>query len=128
MEGFKSYTKIQKYFWINVEDRDLCTPVCSVQTSIYAKGSSPIPRYKNTRNKLSKTGLEPVQISPHAPQTCASTIPPLRHIFRVFLFSFQFSNYLIMDKSCCQTIIFHIFWKLMMHYDRQSQMNLLKHN
>ena len=42
---------------------------------------------------VSKTGLEPVQISPHAPQTCASTIPPLRHkwnysIFKVFYFIF----------------------------------------
>ena len=42
---------------------------------------------------MSKTGLEPVQISPHAPQTCASTIPPLRHkwnysIFKVIYFIF----------------------------------------
>lgn len=38
----------------------------------------------NSKN-LSKTGLEPVQITPHAPQTCASTIPPLRQI----IFKFQ---------------------------------------
>ena len=32
-------------------------------------------------NKLSMGGLEPPQISPHAPQTCASTIPPHRHTY-----------------------------------------------
>ena len=29
---------------------------------------------------MSKGGLEPPQISPHAPQACASTVPPLRLI------------------------------------------------
>ena len=29
---------------------------------------------------MSEMGLEPTQISPHAPQACASTVPPLRHI------------------------------------------------
>ena len=33
--------------------------------------------------KLSVGGLEPPQISPHAPQTCASTIPPHRHLVLV---------------------------------------------
>ena len=26
-----------------------------------------------------KAGLEPARLSPHAPQTCVSAIPPLRH-------------------------------------------------
>jgi hypothetical protein len=26
-----------------------------------------------------KAGLEPAWVSPHAPQTCVSAIPPLRH-------------------------------------------------
>ena len=38
--------------------------------------------------KLSVGGLEPPQISPHAPQTCASTIPPHRHIYDVFKYKF----------------------------------------
>ena len=42
------------------------------------------------KEKLSKKGLEPSQISPHAPQTCAYTIPPLRHYIYIksfFIFS-----------------------------------------
>lgn len=36
---------------------------------------------------MSMKGLEPLQISPHAPQACASTIPPHRHIlYSVFNF------------------------------------------
>lgn len=27
-----------------------------------------------------KAGLEPARLSPHAPQTCVSAIPPLRHL------------------------------------------------
>ena len=30
---------------------------------------------------VSMAGLEPARISPHAPQTCTSTIPPHRHLF-----------------------------------------------
>ncbi len=26
-----------------------------------------------------KAGLEPARLAPHAPQTCVSAIPPLRH-------------------------------------------------
>lgn len=32
-----------------------------------------------TNKLLPKTGLEPARVAPHAPEACASTIPPLRH-------------------------------------------------
>ena len=43
---------------------------------------------------VSMGGLEPPRISPHAPQTCTSTIPPLRHI----LFNFQ-TYFFVMWRS-----------------------------
>ncbi len=39
---------------------------------------------------LSVGGLEPPQIAPHAPQTCASTIPPHRHIQKLNFQSFLY--------------------------------------
>ena len=36
---------------------------------------------------VSVGGLEPPQISPHAPQTCASTVPPHRHFHLIFKLS-----------------------------------------
>ena len=36
---------------------------------------------------MSMRGLEPLQITPHAPQACTSTIPPHRHLlYSVFIF------------------------------------------
>ena len=37
--------------------------------------------------KMSTGGLEPPQISPHAPQACASTIPPRRQIITYSIFN-----------------------------------------
>ena len=37
------------------------------------------PSYESSKNKMSTGGLEPPQLSPHAPQACVSTIPPHRH-------------------------------------------------
>ena len=36
---------------------------------------------------MSTGGLEPPQVSPHAPQACASTIPPRRHLINIIQFS-----------------------------------------
>ena len=43
---------------------------------------------KNTPQKMSEMGLEPTQISPYAPETYVSTIPPLRHeiVFIILLY------------------------------------------
>ena len=41
--------------------------------------------------KMSTGGLEPPQISPHAPQACASTIPPRRHFYEIFNYQFYLS-------------------------------------
>ena len=40
------------------------------------------------RNLVPRTGLEPACLSTHAPETCASTIPPPGHCFFAQLFSF----------------------------------------
>ncbi len=75
-------TKIEPYNEgskkLNVEDGNFATLVANGRLANFVQ----VPKqfdYKAIKN-LSKTGLEPVQISPHAPQTCASTIPPLRQI------------------------------------------------
>ena len=38
------------------------------------------PHQESSKNLMSMGGLEPPRISPHAPQTCTSTIPPHRLI------------------------------------------------
>ena len=42
--------------------------------------------------KMPKAGLEPAWISPYAPETHVSTIPPLRHntMIQKIIFNFQF--------------------------------------
>ena len=50
--------------------------------------------------KLSTGGLEPPRISPHAPQTCTSTIPPRRLTFFVFYLIFI---YILNSKSMNRT-------------------------
>ena len=42
---------------------------------------------------MPKAGLEPAQISPYAPETYVSTIPPLRHRFYYTIFLFNFQKY-----------------------------------
>ena len=34
---------------------------------------------------MSKEGLEPSRIAPHAPETCASTISPLRQVLIILI-------------------------------------------
>ena len=44
---------------------------------------------------MPKAGLEPAQISPYAPETYVSTIPPLRHRYNIttLLLNFQEVQY-----------------------------------
>ena len=44
------------------------------------------PNFEGSKKKVMSTGgLEPPQLSPHAPQACVSTIPPHRHkLFVIF--------------------------------------------
>jgi hypothetical protein len=52
---------------------------------------------------VSRGGLEPPQIAPHAPQTCASTIPPPRHGGKAYQYI------LVSSQSHCQfTRVIHI--------------------
>ena len=49
---------------------------------------------------MPKAGLEPAQISPYAPETYVSTIPPLRHSknITIFLLNYQ-RNYALSGGS-----------------------------
>ena len=57
-----------------------------VHNQVHNKSWNTVPAFVF---KMSMGGLEPPQVTPHAPQTCASTIPPHRHIFLLFKYNVQ---------------------------------------
>lgn len=55
--------------------------------------------------KMSMGGVEPPQLSPHAPQACMSTIPSHRHLYLIFITGVFISVARILLLFTCRNII-----------------------
>jgi len=83
--GHADWGMIRKRYgrWIPSVDPSVGEKANRIAPKIAPDGDNMVTneKYENKKGKLMvpKAGLEPARVSPHAPQTCVSTIPPLRH-------------------------------------------------